>query len=311
MWLLLRGLIESFRTLLWTLLIIIVVLYVFAIASVELIGKHEDFVNSAHTQERFGTLYKSMFTLFQVMTLDTWADSVVRPLMEKQPYLCLYFIFFITVSVFVLMNLITAVIVENAFSIAKDDEEMKAKQVEKRNQDEIKGLAIMFKDLDEDQSGELNKREFLNALTKPKFLNKLKMLDMKEEDCYEVWDLLDDGDGLLTVEEFTGGLRRMKAGARSKDILDMLKRLRNSLAQAERLQHDVDCLGDVMEDLQEELGTLTQDLDLVGDVCNVLSSAFAVPAKKKKKKKGEQLGDLETQPAVGAYIADKYAKQGN
>jgi Ca2+-binding EF-hand superfamily protein len=291
MWLLLRGLIESFRTLLWTLLIIMVVLYVFAIASVELIGKHDDFQKDPYIQERFGTLNDSMFSLFQVMTLDTWADAIVRPLMVKQPYLCLYFIFFITVSVFVLMNLITAVIVENAFSIAKDDEEMKAKQVEKRNQDEIKGLAIMFKDLDEDQSGELNKREFENALTKPKFLNKLKMLDMKEEDCMEVWDLLDDGDGLLTVEEFTNGLRRMKAGARSKDILDMLKRLKNSLAQAESLQHDVDCLGDVMEDLQEELATLTSDLELVGDVCNVLSSAFAVPAKKKKRPKKHQIED--------------------
>jgi hypothetical protein len=305
MWLLLRGLIESFRTLLWTLLIIVVVLYVFAIASVELIGKHDDFKNDKYIQERFGTLMSSMFTLFQVMTLDTWADSIVRPLMEKQPYLCLYFIFFITVSVFVLMNLITAVIVENAFSIAKDDEEMKAKQVEKKNQDEIKGLAVMFKDLDEDQSGELNKREFENALTKPKFLNKLMMLDMKREDCFEVWDLLDDGDGLLTVEEFTNGLRRMKAGARSKDILDMLKRLRNSLNQAESLQRDVDCLGDVMEDLQEELATLTTDLELVGDVCNVLSGAFAVPGNKKKRKPkiGSKPEGTANQPAPKALPA--------
>ena len=45
------------------------------------------------------------------------------------------------------------------------------------------------------------------------------------------------------VEEFTNGLRRMKGGARSKDILDMLKRLRTSLSQAEALQHDVECPG--------------------------------------------------------------------
>merc|ERR550514_400805 len=186
------------------------------------------------------------------------------------------------------MNLITAVIVENAFSIAKDDEQMAAKQVETKNQKEIQSLARMFIDLDEDQSGELNIYEFRRALNIPKFLNKLLMLDMKREDCMEVWDLLDDGDGLLTVEEFTSGLKRMKSGARSKDILDMLKRLKNSLHQAESLQHDVDCLGDVMEDLQEELITLTYDLDLVGDVCSVLSNAFAVPGKKKKRKKNKE-----------------------
>jgi len=285
MWLLLRGLIESFRTLLWTLIIVITVLYVFAIASVELIGKHSDFIDDPYVQERFGTLVDAMFTLFQVMTLDTWADSIVRPLMEKQTLLALYFIFFVTVSVFVLMNLITAVIVENAFSIAKDDEQMAAKQVETKNQKEIQSLARMFIDLDEDQSGELNIYEFRRALSIPKFLNKLKLLDMQPHECMEVWDLLDDGDGLLTVEEFTNGLRRMKGGARSKDILDMLKRLRTSLSQAEALQHDVECLGDSMEDLQQEIGDLSNDLSIVSEVCQVLTEAFGVPAKKKKRPK--------------------------
>merc|ERR1719191_1647317 len=177
-----------------------------------MIGKHDDFIGDPYLQERFGTLMNSMFTLFQVMTLDTWADAIVRPLMKKQPHLCLYFIFFVTVSVFVLMNLITAVIVENAFTIAKDDEAMVAKQLETRNQKEIQSLARMFIDLDEDQSGELNIYEFKRALQIPKFLNKLKMLDMRPHECMEVWDLLDDGDGLLTVEEFTNGLRRMKGG---------------------------------------------------------------------------------------------------
>ena len=42
------------------------VLYVFAIASVELIGKHSDFIDDPYVQERFGTLVDAMFTLFQV-----------------------------------------------------------------------------------------------------------------------------------------------------------------------------------------------------------------------------------------------------
>jgi len=57
------------------------------------------------------------------MCLDTWADAIVRPLMDDLPLVALFFIIFITVTVFVLMNLITAVVVENAFSIAREDEE--------------------------------------------------------------------------------------------------------------------------------------------------------------------------------------------
>jgi len=285
MWLLLRGLIESFRTLLWTLIIIITVLYVFAIASVELIGKHSDFQEDEKVQERFGDLVSSMFTLFQVMTLDTWADSVVRPLMNEQTWLAIYFIFFITVSVFVLMNLITAVIVENAFSIAKEDEEMIARQKEQEGNKEIEKLARMFKDIDEDESGELNWREFQNALDKPRFMNKIKILELKREDMDEIWELLDDGDGLLTVEEFTGGLRRMKGGARAKDILDMLKKLKMAFGEAESLHRDVEFLGDAMEDLEEDIKALHGDMRLIGEVCTVLTNAFSVPSKKRKKSK--------------------------
>ena len=90
--------------------------------------------------------------------------------------------------------------------------------------------------------------------------------------------------GQLNVSEFTNGLRRMKSGARAKDILEVLKKLRSSLIQAEDMQKDVDFLGDAMEDLEDELITLTKDLDLIGDVCDVLNQAFSVPAKKKKRK---------------------------
>ena len=49
---------------------VLTVLYVFAIASVELIGKHPDFA-TPYFQERFGTLAQAMFTLFQASPART------------------------------------------------------------------------------------------------------------------------------------------------------------------------------------------------------------------------------------------------
>merc|ERR1719321_803033 len=101
---------------------------------------------------------------------------------------------------------------------------MIAKANEKRRRENIVSLARMFMDIDKDQSGSLDRQEFLDALSMPKFITKLKVLDLTPDEASEVWELLDDGDGKLTVDEFTGGLGKMKGKPRAMDILDMLKR---------------------------------------------------------------------------------------
>jgi voltage-gated sodium channel len=59
----------------------------------------------------FGTLGESAFTLFQIMTLESWAMGIVRPVMEVFPLAWLFFLLFILASTFTLLNLFIAVIV--------------------------------------------------------------------------------------------------------------------------------------------------------------------------------------------------------
>ena len=61
--------------------------------------------------EWFGTLGDSTFTLFQIMTLESWAMGIVRPIMEVFPLAWFFFLVFILASTFTLLNLFIAVIV--------------------------------------------------------------------------------------------------------------------------------------------------------------------------------------------------------
>ncbi len=61
--------------------------------------------------EWFGTLGQSMYTLFQVMTLESWSEGIVRPIMSDYPYAWLFFLPFILATTFVVLNLFIAVIV--------------------------------------------------------------------------------------------------------------------------------------------------------------------------------------------------------
>lgn len=68
----------------------------------------------------FGSLGATMFTLFQIMTLEGWAE-IVREIMVAKPYAWLFFIPFILIATFTMLNLFIAVIV-GAIESAKEKE---------------------------------------------------------------------------------------------------------------------------------------------------------------------------------------------
>jgi voltage-gated sodium channel len=70
----------------------------------------------------FGTLGESFYTLFQIMTLESWSMGIVRPLMEIYPYAWVFFVPFIFVVTFVMINLVVAIIVD-AMAILNQKEE--------------------------------------------------------------------------------------------------------------------------------------------------------------------------------------------
>jgi voltage-gated sodium channel len=71
--------------------------------------------------EWFGTIGNSMYTLFQVMTLESWSMGIVRPLMQTHPYAWVFFVPFILVATFTMLNLFIAIIV-NAMQTQTEQE---------------------------------------------------------------------------------------------------------------------------------------------------------------------------------------------
>lgn len=89
--------------------------YIFAIMAFHLYG--------TTFPEWFGTLGDSFYTLFQVMTLESWSMGIVRPIMEKHPYAWSFFIPFIFIVTFIMINLIVAVVVDAMNVMNKEEEE--------------------------------------------------------------------------------------------------------------------------------------------------------------------------------------------
>jgi voltage-gated sodium channel len=88
--------------------------YIFAIMATNLYG-------STHP-EWFGTLGESFYTLFQIMTLESWSMGIVRPIMETHPLAWIFFVPFIFVVTFVMINLIVAVVVDAMNALSEKEE---------------------------------------------------------------------------------------------------------------------------------------------------------------------------------------------
>ena len=76
----------------------------------------------------FGSLGESAYTLFQVMTLESWSMGIARPVMDAYPYAWIFFVAFILVSTFTMLNLFIAIIV-NAMQSQQSEEARHTEQV--------------------------------------------------------------------------------------------------------------------------------------------------------------------------------------
>lgn len=94
-------------------MVLALVFYVSAVIATGLFG--------ADFPEWFGNLGRSVYTLFQVMTLESWSMGIVRPLMDVFPYAWVFFIPFILIATFTMLNLFIAIIV-NAMQTVTDAE---------------------------------------------------------------------------------------------------------------------------------------------------------------------------------------------
>lgn len=115
----LRNVVESLLRALpgigWTSLLLGLVFYVFAVIGTELFG--EEF------PQWFGSLGGSLFSLFQVMTLESWSSGIARPVMEEFSWAWMYFVPFVVLASFMVLNLFIAIIVSATQSLHADEDE--------------------------------------------------------------------------------------------------------------------------------------------------------------------------------------------
>jgi len=284
-WVLLRGLAGSTRVLFWTVVVVFIVTYIFAVFgvvlfSVEIEAAHADMISERERAMRNFTeytdcsraaegalawtgsrpdsvelevLYRNtrgifqwIFTLVQVLTLDSWM-SIARPMQDVVQFSFVFFYLYIAIVVFLFMNLVTAIIVDNALQKSREDETQAMKQKMREQKKAEKRFRRMFNAIDEDGDEKLTVEELKSACADPFIGRHLKVLDITSENADEIFKMMDTGDGVsrgdgvLSLEEFFDGTKRLQGPAQARDVQrarGLLQRLSRAAASERHASPD-------------------------------------------------------------------------
>jgi len=202
------------------------VIYVTAIPCVTLIGTRgagypgydnnevtlrENEVTGFNNYRLFGTMARSMVTLFHLSMLSDEMVEVIRATAEIQRWPVFFFIGFILLMTLCLLNTILGVIVEKTVTSVLHGDTGKIALQQQKKVDALETLSELIQQFDEDQDGEISLAELKVAIQDPQLQELLHQISLPVGfTVEELFAMLDsDGSGAISYHEFTGGLFRI------------------------------------------------------------------------------------------------------
>ena len=102
--LIVATLVRSIPSVMHVTILISIVVYIYAVMGYHLFHEHDP--------ERWGNLGVSLLTLFNIITLEGWTE-IMYTAMERHPLAWIYFVSFVVVGTFVVINMFIAIIINN------------------------------------------------------------------------------------------------------------------------------------------------------------------------------------------------------
>jgi len=257
LWLIVSGMIDSLKTIVWVVILLCVIVFVVGVFFTQVVGKLDggdevyDYSNTYWKRaDYWGTVPRSMYTMFQVMTLDSWSMNVARPLVKDNFAWAVVFVAFIFVVTFGLMNIVVAIICENILCAAQNNEEKIQQLMEKERSRVLESLRGVFEAADTDKSGAMDFREFQSALARKHVKEKLALIDIPVHDLEELFKLLDDDQsGEITIDEFFQGCEKLKGVAKGRDMITLSMNVQKCLRRVDGMSEVCDRQHDRLEDV--------------------------------------------------------------
>mmetsp|Transcript_81813 Transcript_81813/g.249985 ORF Transcript_81813/g.249985 Transcript_81813/m.249985 type:complete len:634 (-) Transcript_81813:271-2172(-) len=172
--------------------------------------------------KHYGTSSRAMWTMFELTFSGGWPNYVRRLVEEVHMGYAFFFAIYVTVVVFAITRIITALFLKDTLQTASEDHEMMLREQQAKKEKCTQKLKGLFSLADTSGDGMISLVEFKDMLHNPAVVTAFASLDLQVEEVMSLFHVLDDGDGMVSYDEFCKGILRMKGAARSTDICIMM-----------------------------------------------------------------------------------------
>ena len=248
---LIQTIMSSVMSLVWSMIILFVFMLMAAIFTCQtlqgfLIDESNNFHDRLWVEERYGSAAKALWTMFEITFSGGWPNWVTPLVTKVSIWYAFFFAFYVTGVVFAVIRIITALFLRDTLAVAAKDTQMQMVQKAAEKAKTIAKLEQFFEECDTSHGGLLSYEEFQVVLELEGARDYFQSLELEIHEMDQLFNLLDDGDGQVSFNEFLAGLLRIKGQARETDVLAVLHDSRKilGLCQAmslwlEHMQFDV------------------------------------------------------------------------
>eukprot|EP00746_Dinoflagellata_sp_MGD_P077777 gnl/MRDRNA2_/MRDRNA2_31166_c0_seq1.p1 gnl/MRDRNA2_/MRDRNA2_31166_c0~~gnl/MRDRNA2_/MRDRNA2_31166_c0_seq1.p1 ORF type:complete len:683 (+),score=138.81 gnl/MRDRNA2_/MRDRNA2_31166_c0_seq1:213-2261(+) len=280
LWFIVQSFLWCLEPLSWIMLFMFTVIFLFAILAINFIGQNKDFADLPWLQDRFGSTFRAMNTLFRIMTLDEWYE-IVQPLFARAVWTYFFFVGYIAISALALMNLVTAVVVDTSVRRSRDEskEEVESEMFEKKVQRMVKAIESLFETFDVDHSGSLEVEEFSSNAPAAPLIGPLgTFLELEsKEDWDDFFFLMSGGRESLVMDDFIEAITKLNQAAGERTSVALIKTAKTReerftqirqiveqepelVKQVNDIQDDFNQSGIRIARLHSQIGTFQQEL---------------------------------------------------
>ena len=228
--LIVSGLMSSLKTLVWVFVFMIAIIYMCSIFTTTQFGSMSD---------KFSTIPESMLSLFQITTLDSWSDTIVRPLVAESPAVIVFFLLYIFFTSFGLVNIVLGIVVENTIISANEKKARDMREREVLKQGAVSSLRDLLESVMVAGSKKVSKADFDLCLQVPLIQERWKLLELPESVTSILFPNDDDMIGIDDLISICAQISMSSTPSGLKDVLNDLDGLLNVVNTTNELAQDL------------------------------------------------------------------------
>jgi len=230
--LIVKAISSSFIILFWSLLIILTILCLVALAMNNILSPFiQDESNDLDVRTdlymNWGSFTRAATTMFEA-TLANWGPICWLLTNNVSEWFALFFILYKCTIGFAVVQVILSVFIQQTFKVAAHDQEIMIN--EKRSQAEatLKQLTRLFEALDTSGDGMVSKEELLVVLGDPRVMAWFAAMGVDANDINELFTLMGDGD--LAPNDFIEGVKSIRGIAKTTDMFEVKRQLQRVIS---------------------------------------------------------------------------------